>query len=183
MKEKDINHIEIEIKIACENPSAIESRLQELDAHLIGRWSETDMFFDFADKRLKQNDSALRLRARDNLNEGNTSYRLTFKGPKLDSDYKCRREIELTIESPDAIQGLLEALGLKPFIAYTKTRNSWRYKECTVEIDNIPDLGNFIEIEGPTKQAIKRVIENLGLTNKPIIKQSYLEMIMQHQHK
>ncbi len=180
---KDIDHIEIEVKIACENSSEIESRLQALSAHLIGCWSETDMFFDFEDNRLKNNDSALRLRARDNINEGHTSYRLTFKGPRLEGDYKCRREIELVIESPDAIQSLLEALGLKPFIAYTKTRNSWKYQNCTIEIDNIPDLGNFIEIEGPNKEAIDKVLKSLNLTDKPIIKQSYLEMIMEYQHK
>ncbi len=178
---KDIDHIEIEIKIACDNPTAIENALSDLGAKLIGCWSETDMFFDFEDRRLKRNDSALRLRARDDIHKGDTIYRLTFKGPKMKSDYKCRREIELSVESPDAAQGLLEALGLKPFIAYTKTRHSWRYDNCTIEIDSIPDLGNFIEIEGPDAQSIERVMERLNLTDTPIITKSYLEMIMEHQ--
>jgi len=180
---KEIDHIEIEVKIACDNPSEVESRLKSLNASLIGCWSETDMFFDFDDKRLKQSDSALRLRARDNINEGHTNYRLTFKGRRQNDAYKCRREIELAVESPDTIQSLLEALGLKPFIAYTKKRNSWRYKNCTIEVDEIPDIGNFVEIEGPDKEAIDDVLNSLNLADKPIITKSYLEMIVEYQRK
>ncbi len=179
----EIDHIELEVKIACDDTSAVEARLRSLGAEFIGCWSETDMFFDFEDNKLKRNDSALRLRARDDVNEGHTSYRLTFKGRRQDNAYKCRREIELAIESPDVIQSLLEALGLKPFIAYTKKRNSWRYGNCTIEVDNITDIGNFIEIEGPDKETIDNVLKDLNLAGEPAITKSYLEMIMEYQSR
>lgn len=173
--------LEREAKIAVDNLDALEAKLDALGAERIGRWRETDTFFDSDDRRLKSADSALRLRQRVDLADtAKTWFRLTFKGPKQPGRFKNRREIETAVDAPHTTRSLLEALGLNAFITYTKHRTTFRYRECTIELDDLPDIGTFIEVEGPDEPAITTVLSDLNLTDHPTITDSYLAMVLNH---
>lgn len=172
------NQIEIEAKIAVEDTAAVEARLRDLGAVKKGEFVETDVFFDYEDRRLKGNDSALRLRDRRNIRTGHSEYRLTFKGPRQPGPFKHRREVEFAVDRPENVRTLLEAIGLRAFVDYTKNRNSWSFGNCDIEVDRIEGIGTFIEVEGPDEPCIRQVLGQMGLEGKPVIHESYLAMVM-----
>ena len=45
---------------------------------------------------------------------------------------------------------------------------------CRVELDEVPLLGTFVEIEGPTEAAIEAALERLGLAGQATEPKSYV---------
>jgi adenylate cyclase, class 2 len=172
--------VEIEAKIAVEDLKAVEEQLKRLGAGKKGEYLETDSFFDYNDQRLKLSDSALRLRDRRNLDSGQSNYRLTFKGPRQPGPFKHRRETEISVDGPEKTSDLLDALGLKVFARYTKRRNSWSVENCSIEVDFLEGIGQFVEVEGPDEESIRKVLGLLNLSDKPVIQESYLAMVLRH---
>jgi len=171
---------ELEAKLPVADLQEVETALNSLGARLIGRWRETDSFFDFTDRRLKDADSALRLRQRTDQANGESRWRLTFKGPTQPGRFKRRREIEVDVDRPDATESLLESLGLARFISYTKQRSSFAYHNCRIELDQLDGIGTFVEVEGDDESAISAVVNDLDLDRRPSITQSYLAMVIEH---
>jgi len=172
-------HTELEAKLAVDNLDELQVTLNVLGAEPIGRWLQTDRFFDFPDQRLKHADSALRLREHSDLADGKCHWSLTFKGPQKPGRYKKRTEIEFSVDRPQAAQAILEALGLEQFISYTKRRSSFRRHDCRIELDQLEDIGTFIEVEGPDHATITDVLAELGLADRAVISKSYLAMIIE----
>jgi adenylate cyclase class 2 len=174
--------MELEAKIAISDPeaSAIEKLLGTVGGQPIGRYVETDRFFDFSDRRFKSADSAIRFRDRKNLATQESNYRLTFKGPCREGPFKCRSEIEFPVEMPDQVDAFLQAIGLTCFACYTKYRNSWRWGDCDIEVDHLEGIGRFIEVEGPSEERIREVLSILNIADRPSIRESYLAMAIRH---
>jgi adenylate cyclase class 2 len=63
------------------------------------------------------------------------------------SGIKHQREEETQIENPDAMEAILEALGLTPALVYEKRRERWRLGDTEIVVDELP-FGLFMEIEG-----------------------------------
>jgi adenylate cyclase class 2 len=176
----DNGQFEIEAKVAVDDLRTVEEQLILIGGVRKGEFNETDTFFDFEDQRLKKADSALRLRDRRDRLSGQSSYRLTFKGPRQPGPFKHRREIEFSLDRAENAKDLLEALGLKIFARYTKRRNSWSVENCSIEVDFLEGIGQFVEVEGPEEQSIRNVLERLNLAEKPVIQESYLAMVIRH---
>jgi len=168
----------MEAKIAVDDLVAVETRLKQAGGQKKGEYSETDTFFDYENHQLKESDSALRLRNRENLQTHKSNFRLTFKGPRQPGPFKHRREIEFVVDPGENVRLLLECLGLKPFAVYTKKRNAWLLNNCAVEVDFIEGIGKFIEVEGPNEDSIRKSLAALNLADKPVIHESYLAMVL-----
>lgn len=76
-----------------------------------------------------------------------------------------------------AAETLLASLGYHRTLSFEKRRESWRLKHALVELDELPQLGTFVEVEGPTESAVHEVLRTLGLENQPCIKTSYIAML------
>jgi adenylate cyclase class 2 len=115
---------------------------------------EEDTYFSSPIRDFKETDEALRLRC-----SGDNTV-LTYKGPKLDKISKSREEIEVFVSGE--IELVLEKLGYKKILNVRKKRKVYLYKDYTVSIDDVEDLGEYIEVEIKSEnlQDIKR-IENL----------------------
>jgi len=172
--------MEIEAKIAVADRREVEELIGRLGGRRKGEYSETDTFFDYEDRRLKQADSALRLRDRREVQTGTSNYRLTYKGPRQAGPFKNRREIEFAVDQPDKVRAFLEVLGLSIFARYTKRRNSWSLENCDLEADILEGVGHFIEVEGPDEASIRRILGQLNLADQPVIHESYLAMAIRH---
>jgi adenylate cyclase class 2 len=80
-------------------------------------------------------------------------------------------EYETNIENAAAARRLLEALGFNVLIVVDKTRKTWHYKDVEVAIDDVKELGTYVELEAKGKFAsideakahLYRVVEELGL--------------------
>ncbi|MEA2446284.1 MAG: adenylate cyclase, class 2, partial [Thermoleophilales bacterium] len=76
-------------------------------------------------------------------------------------DMKLRREDETRIGNPDAMELILETLGLSPVLVYEKRRETWRLARTEIVIDELP-FGLFMEIEGSEKN-IREVETSLAI--------------------
>jgi adenylate cyclase, class 2 len=171
---------EIEAKIKVDNLEPIRQRLVALGAKKAGEHLETNTFFDAADASLRRADKGLRLRANQEITAGRTEYIVTFKGPRQAGQFKTRQEIEFTVSDPKATAAVLEALGFNASLSFQKRRRSWELGDCKVELDELPYLGTFVEIEGPTPEKIAAVRQQIGLADQPTITTSYTELISRY---
>jgi adenylate cyclase class 2 len=172
--------IEIEAKMKVDDHAAIRERLHECAAEHVGEFLEINSFFDTEDRSLLAADEGLRLRQRRDLATNDEAFILTFKGPRQHGPLKSREEIELTVGSGHDAMDLLLSLGFARVLTFEKKRQSWRLDGCQVELDDVPHLGLFVEIEGPREDLVMSVRDKLGLSARPVIKASYIAMLMTH---
>jgi adenylate cyclase class 2 len=167
---------ETEAKFRIADHEPLRVRLTQLGA-TGGQQVHTDIYFDTAEDRLRKSDTALRLRC-----SGQTSV-LTYKGPQQKGRYKQRQEIETHVADPQAIESLLKQLGFTQSLLLEKSRQSWLLDSCRVELDTLPLLGSFVEIEGPSEEDISRAIEQLRLGSGNSITTPYTTLIRAHLQK
>ncbi len=72
---------------------------------MVGTENHRDLYFNSPQCDFRKSDEALRIRIKE---EG---ARLTYKGPKLDSQTKSRLELTVHIDNPEEMVQILEALG------------------------------------------------------------------------
>ena len=72
------------------------------------------------------------------------------------------------------------ALGLRAELTFEKRRESWKLGDCKVELDELPVLGKFVEVEGPSGEAVEAVRAQLRVADHPHISDSYIAMLMKH---
>lgn len=168
--------IEIEGKMRLSDPGAIERTLQSLQAEDAGEIFETNTFFDTRQGELKSGDQGLRIRV-EKLADDQRQVTITHKGPRAHGQLKSRNETELRVENAHDAAQLLTELGYQPVLTFEKRRRRFVLDGCHVELDHLPYIGDFIEIEGPSDQAVFSVREKLGLANEPLVKTSYIAML------
>lgn len=175
--------VEIEAKMRLNNPDALIARLEELGAVLKDTLSETNSYFDTAEGTLKSTDQGLRTRVEvANAGKPNQTITttLTHKGPRTVGKLKSRLETELDVDNARDAAMLLGALGYHHVLSFEKRRVRYLLDGCKVEMDELPIIGRFIEIEGDSEDAVIAVRDKLGLAEEPIIRSSYIAMLKTH---
>src|SRR5262245_13223120 len=82
---------EVELKFPLADTGAVRKQLEALGALEHPVLEQADRYFNHPARDFAQTDEAFRIRKSGN------SYRVTYKGPKLDTKAKTRREIEIPI--------------------------------------------------------------------------------------
>src|SRR5439155_26546781 len=113
---------------------------------------------------LRPGGNGLRLRRNRDESTGEDTYVITFKGPVAAGDLKVREEIELTVDSRRNTIDLLARLGYRVELSFEKRRETWTLDGCKVELDELPQIGRFCEVEGPDEATVNRVRETLDLS-------------------
>jgi adenylate cyclase class 2 len=159
--------LEIEAKFFVREHKQVIRRLRALKARLTQRRVlERNVRFDRPDSGLRAEGRVLRLRA-------DTQARLTYKGPSsMRGGAASRREIEFSVESFEAAQALLEALGYTKKFYYEKYRATYQLAGTHVMLDELP-YGLFVEIEGQNAKSIRETAKKLGLDARSAIGASY----------
>lgn len=154
---------EIEAKFLAVDHDAMRAKLQALGAtceqpkRLMRRKS-----YDFPDKR---------------LNEVNGWVRVRDEGDKVTLSYKQlndrtlhgTKEVTVVVDSFEAAQHFLEAIGLQANGYYETTRESWVLGHTQIELDEWPWVKPFLEIEGPDEASVKSMAAQLGLDWKDVV--------------
>jgi len=166
---------EIEAKLKVDSLQEIERKLPELGAEFLAEQLQTDYHFDDANTTLTKTDRCLRLRKQ--IVGKSESFFLTYKGAKEKSHLKRRQEIEFEIKDADSVHKLLSALGYEQSLIVEKKRRLWKLGDCEVALDQLPLLGDFVEIEGPDEEKIATMQKSLGLTDLPHIIESYASLV------
>jgi len=171
---------ELEAKMKVDTFDSVRAALATVGAKRTGSVLETNTFFDTPRKTLVSNDSGLRLRRTRDDQTGARRFIITVKGPQQSGDLKNRPESEVVVEDGDDAKSVLEALGYSPTLTFEKRRESWTLDDCKIELDELPVLGKFVEIEGPGEKAVMAVRERLGMKDAVLIRTGYATMLAKH---
>ena len=150
---------EVEQKFPVADPAALEARLVGLAARFREPVEQVDRYFAHPCRDFVKTDEALRLR------RVGDDVAATWKGPRIDSASKTRRELELGLAPVPPLPGgprggqatldrwteLLEALGFRRVRDVAKRRRAarvlWQGTEVEAALDRVAGIGDFLELE------------------------------------
>ena len=168
--------VETELKMKVDSHERVRAALRASGAMGVGSVMEINRFFDKPDRALLAEDRGLRIRT--NAGSEQTTHIVTYKGPREKGPMKRREEIEFSVDDPQAAAQVLTALGYQLVLAFEKRRESWELGGCKVELDEVPHLGTFVEIEGADEKSIAAVQKMLRLEESASIADSYIALLM-----
>lgn len=171
--------LEIEAKFRLADPEAMRKTLRQAGARPLGSLLEHNVYFDRPDGSLRRNDCGLRLRT-ERASDDKSQSLLTYKGPRQSGQLKIRREEELTVDSADAAQAILKGLGFEPTLSFQKRRENHRLGGASISLDELPELGFFLEIEAGDECTVAVAREALHLEDEPTITETYLALVAEH---
>lgn len=175
--------IEIEIKAKIDDKNDALNKIKSLGATYSHSEEQEDIYFNAPDKDYRETDEALRIRLVPTDNE--IKKILTYKGPKIDSKSKTRKEIEVEISDLDKMTDILIALGFKPSAIVSKVRRIFYYDEYTITLDKLEKIGYYMEIEcvsdseddiEQTRNNIMDLFKKMDITSG-FERRSYLELL------
>lgn len=110
----------------------------------------------FYDQENKWSDEGRFVRVR---SAGNTT-KLTYKHNQAQT-IDGVREIEFPVPDAKLVEQFLEAIGLVAFRRQEKKRHTFEKDGVTIDIDTWPKVPTYVELEGPSEEAIKSVAQAL----------------------
>lgn len=173
--------LEIEAKAAIENKEEIKQRILEAGGKYIRVETQSDIYFAHPSRDFMKTDEALRIR------EAGNEYTLTYKGPKLDKLTKTREEIEIKLDDPVPMAGVLKMLGFMEVAPVVKTRSHYTLGDYQVALDEVEGLGHFIEIEKHADsykpEELVELLKSLGVEESKMERRSYLELLLERNYQ
>ncbi|MEX2212900.1 MAG: class IV adenylate cyclase [Phycisphaeraceae bacterium] len=170
--------VEIEAKMRLHDIAALETKLAAAGGVRGLELVEINTFFDTPRGDLKAGDQGLRVRLERSTDGEYEKATITHKGPRAHGRLKMRSETEIEVSDAKAAAELLAALGYASVLSFEKRRVKWSMDGCSIEIDTLPYLGHFVEIEGPSEAIVLSVRKNLGLEGQPMISASYISLLV-----
>ena len=169
--------MEIELRASVDDPDAIRNALA-IQAEHRGTSNEHDFYLCHESDR----DRSLILRIRRKENGS----LLTFKG-KASGDDTAWPDVDIPLTDSDSLQRILLGSGYVKGVEIKKRRSSYRLEDFEINIDEIENLGIFIEIEGrgdeegraKIEEKIASLLVSLGIQNENIIRKGYVALMLE----
>lgn len=157
---------EYEVKFLDIDVPEIEKKLKDIGAEKVGEFFYKRITFDFPDLNLKNKGAWLRLRDEGNRTTLTWKKRLGMKAHDGSASDDGMEEVEVVVSDFESTATILRSIGMVDKF-YQENRRT-RYKQGSVEfdIDIWPRLNPYLEIEGPSWEAVERAIHGLGLDPK-----------------
>ncbi|MBN2290658.1 MAG: class IV adenylate cyclase [Candidatus Glassbacteria bacterium] len=168
---------EVELKFLLKDPEDMRRRLHDLGFSSSGTVFEHNIVFDTPGRSLKKGGNLLRLRQ-------DSGVRLTYKEPPADRThagrFKVKQESELAVADFETMRYILNRLGFTTERVYEKYREHFsRGPEVSAELDRLPHLGFFLELEVPPDQ-MDRLAADLGLDPGQGLRENYFQLFEAH---
>ena len=171
--------LEIEAKLKVDSHDAVRAGILRAGGQFVSCVTEVNAILDTPDRRLLNAGCGLRVRTCEGEGEVPPAT-LTYKGPQQTHALKVRDELETPVGDAEATLAILSALGFAPVITFEKRRETWKLHGAKVELDKVPRLGCYVEIEAPDEPTIQRVRAAIGLAGQPSIRSSYIALLVEH---
>ena len=143
---------EVEVKVPAEL-ERVRDRLDEIDAERIETVEQVDTYYDAPHRPFADTDEALRIRRERRTADDAVSCDVTYKGPLLEEASKTRIELETAVGDREAMHAILEHLGFDPTAAVVKRRERYEVDGYAVTLDEVTDVGEFVEVEREVEQS------------------------------
>ncbi len=170
------HEIEIKLKVAPDYEQ-MSQRLCAAGARYIRDVRETNIFLDTADGQLRDARAALRLRHQITREGQVLPSVVTWKGRRTLAQVSSRPSIDFYAQPPEMAELLFSTLGYVKFMEFQKRRRSYEFRDCLVELDEMPVFGFFLEIEAPTEASVMEARHDLALEDLPVEETSYFAMV------
>jgi adenylate cyclase class 2 len=147
---------EIEVKFLNVDFDQVRAKLTALGAHL-------EQPMRLMKRALSEND-LMRKDGRDSfvrLRDQGDKVTLTFKEFKSQT-LSGAHEHEVEVSDFDTMLEILKEMGLPPKTFQESKRETWTLGDVEIVLDEWPWLNTYIEIEGPTEDAVRRTAEEMG---------------------
>ena len=153
---------EIEAKILEIDKAAVEKKLLALGAKKVFDGAIDFRYFDLPKNTLRKKGIILRLRKKGDYGE------LTVKSNFVRTkSAKTSIEEETQVDFNSTIK-LLLALGYQETSRNIKHRTEYALGSVKFEIDKLPGIPWFLEIEAPSVRVLKEMVERLGFSKEDI---------------
>ncbi len=147
-----MHNVEIELKFRAKDFSGVKSILERVGANFIKESVDIDTYFILPNN--PEGRKYLRVREKNGRSE------LSFKYVKTETH---KHEWETEVKSAEMTKAVLEQLGFKVDVIVDKKRSIFHYKNSEILLDDVKDLGKFIEIESPNVTEIEDISKELNL--------------------
>ena len=177
---------EVELKVEADH-ERVRAALEAAGAAPVDRVRQVDSYYDAPHREFAETDEALRLRRETELDgDGETTTKMTYKGPLVEAESKTREEHETAVADGDAAAGILDGLGFEPAATVEKERERFDVDGYTVTLDTVSGLGSFVEVEREATEAeieevragAEELLRELGLDPDEQIRTSYLGLLL-----
>jgi len=165
-------HVNVELKAFDRDPEATTARCVALGATPAGTLRQTDTYFASRRGRLKlrsEGDSEL------------IAYRRADDADATESTY-----VLAPVSAPDAVSQALEA-ALGVVVVVSKRRRLLHWEGVRIHLDEVDDLGSFIEFEavlpdagdlGTARAKIARLRDELGIEDDALVPAGYADLLL-----
>jgi adenylate cyclase class 2 len=171
--------LEFELKVRISSLDPVRQQLTGHNARFCGRIHEHDIYYNAPHRDFGVTDEAIRVRYT------NDNSVVTYKGAKIKtSGLKAREELNMVVDSGAVFEQMLDRLGFTRTAEVNKWRENYRLFEAAIMLDEVENLGTFVEIEilaadensNPTAR-IEEIAKEVGVFGEPILA-SYLELLL-----
>jgi predicted adenylyl cyclase CyaB len=159
--------------------AAVRKDLRKLGFKKVLSSREIDMYYDHSLKSFSKTHEVLRIRkSRRSI--------VTYKGPLLSHNVKSRVEHNCNIDSPEAMNRILQSLGFRQWKILGKTREKWKQANISVNLDEVDKLGKFVEVEmiclgnenmRKVETRLFSTLKKLKLNTRHATTKSYIDLI------
>lgn len=174
--------MEIELRARILDSALLEKKLNQLPGIVEKKSNERQVDIYLMQESDKERRMVIRIRKNYEKDEA----MLTFKGKSSGDQDIAWQDYDTIIKDPDRLERLLVDNGYVYVCLIDKVRQSFNYKEFEINVDNIRDLGLFIEIEkqgneeqvDSIKEEIIELLKIFGVSKTEIITRGYVQLIL-----
>lgn len=174
--------MEIEIRAKIDNLKEVERCFNELKEVQILAQAVRQVDTYLRHQADKERLLVIRIRRKDK--QAILSFKAKSVDPKGDTAWY---DYDTEISAPNKLEDILISSGYVYVCVIDKVRDSFKWQNFEINIDNIRDLGLFIEIEAQgeakdieeKKKEMSKILEKLGVASSDIIEKGYVSLMLE----
>jgi predicted adenylyl cyclase CyaB len=150
---------EIEIKLTYEDKQKVLERIKEIGGVFREKYFLEDYYYSIDGKDMSNTNNLFRVRKKGEKQE------LTLKGKnETQSNIWERVELNTDVDNADNVLKMFEHLKFNNVSTNKSSREVWNVEDVELVFTDItfPAEISFLEIEGPTKEKVEKVLKMLG---------------------
>ncbi|MEK6858358.1 MAG: class IV adenylate cyclase [Nanoarchaeota archaeon] len=161
--------MEIEIKATFEDKQKVKAELKKLGAKEEKQKHQIDEYYNHPQRDTRKTKEYIRLRYKPNENTGVFAYHVNIADG-------VTKEYETAVDNLEVFKQILNGLNFPLLGVIDKKRETFKLGEFSITLDEVKDIGNFIEIEtdgeesqiAEKKEALAQMLEKMGISRDKI---------------